>query len=278
MKNLVTRSLSGIVYVAVIIGAILAGWQWVMILTGIFAVTGVAEFESLTIPATRRSSLSMAALWLDIFGALSLCLIPLGLVSQYWDMTHALMCPLIYFVLRIFLAICDKGETTFRNAIRSFMSVIYLGLPLAALNMLYLSDIEGARLLVFSMFIMIWLNDTGAFCVGSLLGRHRLCERLSPKKSWEGFWGGLGFCIAFGVTCCLCFNDAGLSMAAWIGLGVCVGVCATVGDLFESMLKRSVGAKDSGKIIPGHGGILDRIDSLLLVAPAVLIYFMLIQY
>ena len=275
MKNLITRSLSGIVYIAVIVGAILAGWQWVMILTGVFAVIGVAEFESLTIPSTRRSSLSMGALWLDIFGALSLCLIPLGLMSQYWDMTNALMCPLVYFVLRVFLAICDKGETAFRNTIRSFMAVIYIGLPLASLNMLYISGFEEAHMLVLAIFIMIWLNDTGAFCVGSTLGKHRLCERLSPKKSWEGFWGGLAFCVAFGVACYLWWNTAALGMAAWIGLGVVVSICATVGDLFESMLKRSVGAKDSGKIIPGHGGILDRIDSLLLVAPASLLFLMI---
>jgi phosphatidate cytidylyltransferase len=125
---------------------------------------------------------------------------------------------------------------------------------------------------------MIWLNDTGAYCVGSLLGKHRLCERLSPKKSWEGFFGGLVFCIAAGIVASYILSDSIYSfMIITISLGVVVCVFATVGDLFESLIKRTLHVKDSGNLIPGHGGILDRIDSLLFVAPAVFFFYALVM-
>ena len=123
---------------------------------------------------------------------------------------------------------------------------------------------------------MIWLNDTGAFCVGSMIGRRRLFERISPKKSWEGFWGGMAFSIIAGILLYL-FGDGIFGVFddspwRWVALGIVVPVFATWGDLAESLLKRTVHVKDSGHLIPGHGGILDRIDSLLLVSPAVVIF------
>jgi phosphatidate cytidylyltransferase len=111
-----------------------------------------------------------------------------------------------------------------------------------------------------------------------LLGRHRLFERISPKKSWEGVIGGLLTCIAGAYVTNAWFNELFQvpNIATWVGLSVVVAVFATFGDLVESLIKRTVGVKDSGHILPGHGGILDRIDSLLLVAPAVLIYLLLV--
>jgi phosphatidate cytidylyltransferase len=128
------------------------------------------------------------------------------------------------------------------------------------------------------MFIFIWLYDTGAYCIGMLLGKHRLFERISPKKSWEGVFGGIAACIAGAYATFYWFDEFFQvpDLATWIGLSVVVAVFATFGDLVESLVKRTVGVKDSGNILPGHGGILDRIDSLLLVAPAVLIYLMLV--
>ncbi len=129
------------------------------------------------------------------------------------------------------------------------------------------------------IFIMIWLNDTGAFLVGSAIGRHRLFERLSPKKSWEGFFGGLLFCLIAGYLAPILSADdfAGYPMR-YVGLGVLVCVFSTWGDLFESMIKRAAGVKDSGNILPGHGGMLDRIDSILFVVPASLVYLALTSF
>jgi phosphatidate cytidylyltransferase len=128
---------------------------------------------------------------------------------------------------------------------------------------------DRAAAAILWMFALIWINDTGAYCVGSTMGKHRLCERLSPKKSWEGFFGGMAFCIiASGIYALIAHGD----MLTSIAFGLLVCVFATWGDLFESMLKRSAGVKDAGNIIPGHGGVLDRIDSLLFVAPAAAIF------
>ena len=138
-------------------------------------------------------------------------------------------------------------------------------------------SITAPRLLL-GVFIFIWLYDTGAYCVGMLLGRHRLFERISPKKSWEGVIGGILLSVAGAYVTHRWFDEFFQvpDFTIWMGLSVVVAVFATFGDLVESLIKRTVGVKDSGHILPGHGGILDRIDSLLLVAPAVLIYLMLI--
>ena len=120
-------------------------------------------------------------------------------------------------------------------------------------------------------FVMIWMNDTGAFLVGCTIGKHRLFERISPKKSWEGFWGGLVFSVLSGVAYYY-FVDQAQGLPFYVILGVIASIFATFGDLVESMFKRSIGVKDSGNLIPGHGGILDRIDSLLFVLPATALY------
>ena len=121
---------------------------------------------------------------------------------------------------------------------------------------------------------MIWLNDTGAYCTGSLLGRHKMFPRVSPKKSWEGFAGGLLFCVAAAVGA-WCFGIQGWDLWQWLVAGAVACAASTYGDLFESLLKRNAGIKDSGNLIPGHGGILDRIDSLLMVAPAFMLLVLL---
>ena len=134
-------------------------------------------------------------------------------------------------------------------------------------------------MILLAMFFFIWINDTGAFLVGSMAGRHRLFERISPKKSWEGFFGGLFFCIGFAFLCRYCLDGlfnlehVGADIGFWLGMAITVSVFGTWGDLVESLIKRGLHIKDSGNLIPGHGGILDRIDSLLLVLPSIFLYY-----
>ena len=156
------------------------------------------------------------------------------------------------------------------------MGQLCIALPLGIMSMYYTLN-DGTALLL-AMFVMIWLSDTGAFIVGSLLGRHKLFPRISPAKSWEGFFGGIIFVIASAFVMKYCFGAyfTSTSLAALCGMGVTTAVFATWGDLVESLIKRTLGVKDSGNILPGHGGILDRIDSLLLVIPATLIYLVTI--
>ena len=128
-------------------------------------------------------------------------------------------------------------------------------------------------LLPLSIFIFLWVNDSGAYCVGSLLGRHKLFPRISPGKSWEGSIGGAVFVLAAAYAISYFLDtDQMLAMPVWLGLGLVVVVFGTWGDLVESLFKRTLGIKDSGNILPGHGGMLDRFDSSLLAIPAAVIY------
>ena len=129
-------------------------------------------------------------------------------------------------------------------------------------------------MVVLGVIFTVWANDIGAYLIGRWLGRHRLFERISPKKSWEGFLGGVCSAIAVGILMGY-WQDA--SLLLWAGAGLVIAVSSVFGDLVESMLKRSVGLKDSGSIIPGHGGFLDRFDALLMAVPFVFVYFMLLS-
>jgi phosphatidate cytidylyltransferase len=180
-----------------------------------------------------------------------------------------------YLIGRTIVQLYRPRQNAVHSLERSFFALGYVALPVSMLNGIV--SITAPRLLL-GMFIFIWLYDTGAYCVGMLLGRHRLFERISPKKSWEGVVGGVAACIAGAYATHYWFNEFFQvpDLTTWVGLSVVVAVFATFGDLVESLIKRTVGVKDSGNILPGHGGILDRIDSLLLVAPAVLIYLLLV--
>lgn len=273
MNNLVTRSLSGIVYVALIVGSIIAGPYWFMVLMICFSILAMHEFRALTHSDQPTSAIVSAIGIIDMGAAVALCASAAKGQAPLMNFSIIMIC---YIIVRATLALYDKRDNALRATAMSALSVIYIGLPLA--TSVLISESQTSTYLILIMFIMIWLNDTGAYCVGCTLGRHRLFPRLSPKKSWEGFWGGMIFCIAAGGACYWSSVQpeptlvSGGSLWAWLGLGAVVSLFSTWGDLFESMIKRTLGVKDSGRLIPGHGGILDRIDSLLFVAPAAFIY------
>ena len=158
----------------------------------------------------------------------------------------------------------------------SMLSQLYVALPFALLNVLAFqynpteSSVTYNPILSLSIFVFIWLSDTGAYCVGSLIGKHRLFERISPKKSWEGSIGGGVFSIASSFVFAHYFPF--MPVWQWAGLALIVVIFGTWGDLTESLMKRQLGIKDSGHILPGHGGMLDRFDSALLAIPAAVVY------
>lgn len=268
MKNLILRSLSGIVYVALIVGCILLGQLWLLALAIIFGAVGIFEVQTAAMPH-RHGGIDLLSKCVD---SVAMALLLSTVLIPDWSRALTTVVLAAYFLARGVIALYDKSENPFRAVAWSVMSVFYLALPLSA--MLYLYTAVGYKI-VLTMFILIWLNDTGAYCAGSLLGRHKMFPRLSPKKSWEGFFGGLIFCLGASAAACY-MNVYPYNLLQWLGLGLVACVFSTWGDLFESLLKRNAGIKDSGKIIPGHGGILDRIDSLLFVAPAIMLYLFII--
>lgn len=269
MKNLLLRSVTGILYVAVIVCTLLFGGdKGFMVLCAIFAALSIYELNAMM--HVRKRLLDWVTA-MDILGAV---LLMLGVCFEYTmsfdKFVDAASWFLIYIMVRLAFQLFAHKKLPIEMLYTSFMSQIYVSVPLTVAALLYLLYGYG---LVLAMFILIWLNDTGAYIVGSSLGRHRLYESISPKKSWEGFFGGLLFCIGGAIVIFLLGLPATpLSLVGMIGFSVVVCVASTIGDLVESMIKRSHNIKDSGSILPGHGGVLDRIDSLLYVSPAILVY------
>ena len=189
-----------------------------------------------------------------------------------------------YLVSIIYLMVAElylKAKDPINNWAYTMLSQLYIALPLSLLNVLAFRsngyDIQYTYLMPLSVFVFLWINDAGAYCVGSLLGRHKLFPRISPGKSWEGSIGGAVLVVAAAVliwyyTDFYDVNDLGLTAYEWAGLGLVVVVFGTWGDLIESLFKRTLGIKDSGNVLPGHGGMLDRFDSTLMAVPAAVVY------
>lgn len=261
MSELMKRSVFGAIYVALMLWAVLSKGEIVFCLVFSFlAFAGIWEYSALVgLHRTRplRTILdglvAVAMVVSPHIGGEVGMLIPFGFYAAY------IMVRSMY---------SERSEQPIGLA-KNIFGHIYVTLPLTIMSWTHLtvSHIYGFNLLLL-LLVCIWANDTGAYIVGSKFGRHRLFPSLSPKKSWEGFFGGMLFSvIASSVIMALEGIDE-LPMA--ILLGVIITIFATWGDLFESMLKRNAGVKDSGSLIPGHGGVLDRIDSLLFVGMWVL--------
>lgn len=263
-KKLLTRALSGLVYCLIIVGCILfGGVEGTLILALLLGALATLELSKISHELTRAK---IPTIILDVTGVMCLC------AGSYF---YPLIIWVAIWMCRMIEELYLHAERPLRNLAFSALPQLYIGVPMLMMTAIAAWTHPNAILL---LFFLIWINDTGAYLVGCTLGRHRLFERISPKKSWEGFFGGLAFTLAASAIfygCCPGFFGLLRIMpgiAGWLGLGLIVTIFGTWGDLIESMIKRTLKIKDSGKMIPGHGGILDRIDSLLLVLPAAAIY------
>lgn len=272
IKNLCIRTTTGIAFVAILVGGIL--WNNVSFTLLFAAITGLSLWEFCQI-VNRRTDVQVNAVICTVAGVY-LFLAVSGFCSNLTP--SGVFIP--YLLSVVYLLVSElylKSEHALNNWAYTMMSQMYVALPLATLNVLafqpestYSLGVAYSGLLPLSVFIFLWTNDTGAYCFGSLLGRHKLFPRISPNKSWEGSVGG-GIVSVAASQVLACF-EPGLSRWEWLGLSLVVVVFGTWGDLVESLLKRQLGIKDSGNILPGHGGMLDRFDSSLLAIPAAVIY------
>ena len=195
------------------------------------------------------------------------------------DARQAFGCGLAFLLLLLpAMFICElyrRGENPASGIGTTIMGICYVALPLSLMCYIPIvgSDTWNPWIMVAYIFI-IWANDVFAYMVGMSVGRHRLCERLSPKKSWEGFFGGIAGAVVMGIVAARMLDG---NMWVWAGLALVAAVSGVLGDLVESMFKRAAGVKDSGRLIPGHGGVLDRFDAMLLSAPFVFVYMLFVM-
>ena len=275
MNNFIARTITGILFVATIVVCFLNPTAMIFLFALVTGLT-VWEFTGLVNDrpgvAVNRFISTVAGVYFFLAMA--------GTCSGFTSSTVFIP----YLITIIYLLVAElyaKQEDPIHDWAYTMMSQMYVVLPFSLLNMLaFRSAPEGIMYvytLPLSVFVFLWVNDTGAYCCGSLFGKHKLFPRVSPGKSWEGSIGGGIFVLAAAalvwyLTDTYDMNPTGMGMWEWMGLGLTVVVFGTWGDLVESLFKRTLGIKDSGNILPGHGGMLDRFDSSLLAIPAAVVY------
>ena len=277
MKNFIVRTITGIIFVAAIVASFLRPEAMVLLFSIVTGLT-VWEFTGLVngnvnVNVNVNRFISTAAGVYFFYAMTYFC-------SDLYGGSAKSVVFIPYLVTIIYLLVAElylKQEDPIADWAYTMLSQMYIALPFSLLNVLaFTATPQGTvnfnTLLPLSVFVFLWINDTGAYCTGSLIGRHKLFPRISPAKSWEGCIGGAVFVLAAAWAISYWLDGVMLTTIEWLGLGLVVVVFGTWGDLVESLFKRTLGIKDSGNILPGHGGMLDRFDSALLAIPAAVVY------
>lgn len=283
MKNLIIRAITGAVFVAIMVVGISFRPDVMILLFATITGLTIWEFTGLVNQSENVAVNRFISTAAGIYFFLAVAGYCSGLTPS------AAFVP--YLLTVVYLLVSElylKQTNPINNWAYTMLSQMYIALPFSMINVLAFRSTPDGNvtfewLLPLSLFIFLWTNDTGAYCSGSLLGRHKLFPRISPGKSWEGSIGGAVFVmIAAAIIYFLNVGQtdglvAGMPLWQWLGLGLVVVVFGTWGDLVESLFKRTLGIKDSGNILPGHGGMLDRFDSSLMAIPAAVVYLYTLQ-
>ena len=277
MKNFLVRTASGMVLLAVVLGAILwSKWSFGVLLLAII-IGGEREFYRLATKAGYQPQKYLGYIaGGSIFIIAFACMLFLISDSTVSDTLLILAVILLLYIMLLLpmMFVCElyrKSPTPIANIGTTLMGIVYVAMPMSLLLFIpvLLGQGEWSPLAVLFYIFIIWANDVFAYMFGITLGKHRLFERISPKKSWEGFVGGLLGAMAMGYLASVVMDGNPIE---WIGLALIAAISGVFGDLVESLFKRSVDVKDSGHILPGHGGWLDRFDALILSVPFVFLY------
>ncbi|MCA1763314.1 MAG: phosphatidate cytidylyltransferase [Cryomorphaceae bacterium] len=267
MKELALRMSTGLIFLVVVIGCILINPYTLASLFYIVAILGMLEYYSLAKFGGQHPQSTLGVITGTVF-YLTIELVKLGYLP-----TAGVALSIPFFIAIFIYELYRKRPDPFNNIAHTIIGIIYIMAPLALLNVFTFEEIaKQYHEVVLGFFIMLWLNDTGAYVFGRLFGKHKLFPRISPNKTWEGAVGGALAALAGGVTIAAYFSE--MSIFNWIVLGLIIAVFASFGDLVESLLKRSLKVKDSSNLLPGHGGILDRFDGVLLASPMAFTYLM----
>jgi phosphatidate cytidylyltransferase len=271
LKVLVKRSLTGIAFAAIMLAGILIHQYIFAIVFAIFLMFTLFEFykisENIGYEPSVKIGLICSFLLFVIFFLAASHVIP----KEYIYLS--ILIPLFTLLPDLF----DKRKNGFKNSMITIAGIIYIALPYSLLSFLiYPGNNSGSQFypwVLMGIFLIIWIYDSMAYVFGSMLGKHKICVRISPKKSWEGLIGGTVFAVITGIVNSLFFDE--LSLINWVVIALLIVAFGTSGDFFESKLKREAGVKDSGNILPGHGGMLDRFDTMLFAAPVIFVWITL---
>ena len=283
MKNFIIRTITAVFFVAAIVSCFLRP-EAMILLFGLVTGMTIWEFTGLVNGRNRVSVNQMISTVAGVYFFLAMAGFCSGITPP------SIFVP--YLITLIYLMVAElylKQEDPVHDWAYTMMSQLYIALPFSLLNVLaFQSDASGIHFvwsIPLSVFVFLWINDAGAYICGSLLGKHKLFPRISPGKSWEGSIGG-GILVILAAILISQFLPSVISPSTlhlppstieYIGLGLVVVIFGTWGDLVESLFKRTLGIKDSGNILPGHGGMLDRFDSTLMAVPAAVVYLYTLQ-
>ena len=275
-KNLITRLITGILYVVIMVVCFLRPMAMIFLFSIITALS-IWEFTGLVNKVENVTVNRFISTVAGVYFFLAVSGFNSGLIQS-----HGVFIPYLLTVVYLFISeLYTKNANAINDWAYTMLSQLYIALPLAMINVLAFREspdgiIHYSLILPLSVFVFLWINDTGAYVSGSLFGKHKLFPRISPKKTWEGSIGGGIFVLVaaaiMGYLDLNGLNESGLNMIQWLVLGLVIVFFGTWGDLVESLFKRTLGIKDSGKLLPGHGGMLDRFDSSLMAIPAAVIY------
>lgn len=280
MKNFILRAITGILYVVVLVACTVYSPMSFFVFVAIVAAMTTNEFCQII----RRAGIADCNAFISGIATVALIATVAGYTSEMLRAKDFLpyLCTMLYLLIS---ELYRKAPNPLANWAYAFASQLYIAIPFALLfvSAFRYDPMTNAVTYEFifplSVFVFLWTNDTGAYLCGCALSRYfpaKLFERISPKKSWVGSVGGALLCLVVGVLFSL-VPDSPMTLPQWLGLSMVVCVFGTWGDLVESLLKRQLGIKDSGSILPGHGGLLDRFDSALLAIPAATVYMWFIS-
>lgn len=273
------RAITAVLFVAVMFAGMLSGKQSFALLFGLITALCLWEFFDMVFEEGRKRDLTRKIMAI-FFGMLPYSAVTLlhlnawGLAPQQLFLASFALIPIVFlcFIFELF----SKSDHPFHNVALVLLGMTYISAPFSMLNLISYDGEHFSPNIVMGLLFLIWSNDTGAYIVGSQIGRTKLLPRISPKKTWEGFVGGLllTFLVAWGLS--TKFTE--IKTNHWLVLAGISSVFGTIGDLVESMLKRSFDVKDSGSLLPGHGGFLDRFDAFMFLVPFATAYLLWVRY
>lgn len=268
MNNLLIRAASGAVFVALMIGCIWHSYWATGILFTVLVAVGLLEFFNLSNHLPKVKSSKYVGVILGAYAFVTAFLFVGGIIHYYWVVVS-----LVLLIIVLLSEMFRNEEEPLMNVALLVFGLLYIVVPFYVMLILRGTELDSMRwLYLVGMFILIWTNDSFAYLTGRFFGKTKLFERISPKKTWEGTIGGIVFSVLAGFLIAYFMED---DQVFWMVSAVFVSLGAIFGDLFESMLKRNAGIKDSGNIMPGHGGVLDRFDAALFGAP---IFYLWMQF